>query len=162
ASLMTRLGETPHLVQSHALLNTGKNILIAAFVADQVKAQTRVLEELNRIVINVRAAVARPGQPKRRELLGDLPRAGQVSRKCVVIEEELTHLGKKLLHVRHLIRDVLRRAHPVFMATNGLRPKAEGALGGTAPARVKADVRMQQVTDEVFLDLQIALIDVCY
>ena len=46
------------------------------------------------------------------------------------------------------------------MSADGLRPKAEGALRGATAAGVKTDVRMQQVTDEIFFDLKVAFIDV--
>src|SRR5439155_5348021 len=53
---------------------------------------------------------------------------------------------------------VLGRSNAVFVATDRLWPKTESALSGAAAAGVKADVRVEQVADEISFDLQIALI----
>ena len=46
------------------------------------------------------------------------------------------------------------------MATDGLRPEAEGALRRTAAAGVKRDVRMLQVAVEIIFNLHVALVNV--
>src|SRR5262249_21774447 len=48
----------------------------------------------------------------------------------------------------------------VLVSADGLRPQAERAFSGTAAAGVQTHIRMEQVTDEVLFDLQIALIDI--
>ena len=52
------------------------------------------------------------------------------------------------------------RTHAIFVSADRLRPEAEGALRRATAAGVQADIRMQQVTDEIFLDLQVALVNV--
>ena len=69
-------------------------------------------------------------------------------------------MREEFLHVGHFVGDVLRAADAVLVSADGLRPEAEGALRRATAAGVHADVRMEQVTDEIVLDLQIALIDV--
>ena len=69
-------------------------------------------------------------------------------------------MWEELLHVGHFVGDVLRGADAVFVAADGLRPEAEGALGGAPAARVQAHIGMEQVADEILLDLQVALIDI--
>ena len=137
-----------------------ENLLVAALVADQEQPQPGVLEGLDGVVVEVGAAVAAPGQAERRELLGDLAGARQVGGEGVVVEEELLDLREELLHVGHFVGDILRRADAVFVAADGLRPEAEGALGGASAAGVEAHVGMEQVADEILLDLQVALIDI--
>ena len=90
----------------------------------------------------------------------DFARARKIRGEGIVIEEEFPHLREELLHVGHFVGDILRRTNAIFVSADGLRPEAEGALRRAAAAGVKAHVRMQQVTDEIFLDLQIALVDV--
>ena len=157
---MAGLGEAAHLVEGDALLDVLEDLLVAALVADQEQAQAAVLEQLDRVVVEVGAAVAAPGQAERGELLGDLAGARQVGGEGVVVEEELAHLREELLHVGHFVGDVLRGADAVFVPADGLRPEAEGALGRAAAAGVEAHVGMEQVADEILLDLQVALIDV--
>ena len=46
-----------------------ENVVVAAFVADQEQAQAGIFERLDRVVIEVRAAVAAPGQAERSQFL---------------------------------------------------------------------------------------------
>ena len=50
-------------------------------------------------------------------------------------------------------------AHAVGVAADGLRPQAEGAARFAAAAGVERDVRVQQITAEIILDGEIALVD---
>ena len=54
---------------------------------------------------------------------------------------------------------MLDAAHPVPMATDRLRPQAEGAARLAAAAGVERDVRVLQIADEIILDPEVALID---
>ena len=137
-----------------------EDFVVAAFVTDEEQAQAGILERLDRVVIEIGAAVAAPGQAERCQLFRDFAGARQVRGEGVVIEEKFLHLRKELLHVGHFVGDILRRTHAIFVSADGLRPEAEGALRRATAAGVKAHVRMQQVTDEIFFDLQIALVDV--
>ncbi len=106
ARLVAGLGEAAHFVHRHALLDAREDVVVARFVTDQEQAQTGVLELFNRIVIEVGAAVAGPGQAKRREFLGDFASARQVRGKGIVIEEEFrllagTASSRRPFHRRH-------------------------------------------------------------
>ena len=97
---------------------------------------------------------------ERGELFGDFAGARQIRGEGVVVEEKFAHLRENFLHVGHFVGDVLRRADAIFVSADGLRPEAEGALRRAAAAGIHRNVRMQQVADEIFFDLQIAFIDV--
>ena len=160
AGLVTILGEAAHLVGGHAFLDAREGFVIARFVADEEEAEAVVLETLDRIVIEVRAAVAAPVNAERAELLRDFACAREVRGEGVVIEEKFPDLREYLLHVGHLVGDVLRTADAILVSADGLRPKAERALRRAAASRVHAHVGMQQVADEVVLDLEVALVHV--
>src|SRR6185312_6232966 len=109
------------------------------------------------VVIEVRAAVATPVNAERAEFLRDLAGAREVRGEGVVVEEKLAHLREEFLHVGHFVGDILRRAHPIFVAADGLWPEAEGALRRATAARVHTEVGMQEVADEILLNLEVAL-----
>ena len=157
---MAGLGEPPHFVHGHAFFDARENVVVAAFVTDQEQAQAVVLEGFYRVVIEVRAAVAGPVDAERAELGGDFAGARQIRGEGIVIEEKFLHLREEFLHVGHFVGDILRRADAVFVSADGLRPEAEGALRRAAAPRVHADVRMQQVADEILFDLEVALVNV--
>ena len=76
AGLVTGLGESPHLVGGHALLDARQGFVVAGFVADEEEAEAVVLEKLDRVVVEVRPAVAAPGDAEGAELLRDLAGRG--------------------------------------------------------------------------------------
>ena len=85
--------------------------------------------------------------------------ARQVVGQRVVVEEEFLDLRKRLLGPLQLVDDVADAAHAVGVAADGLRPQAEGAARFAAAAGVERDVRVQQITAEIILDGEIALVD---
>ena len=89
-----------------------------------------------------------------------ISRARHVGRERVVVEEELLGLGKELSGMGYFRRDIFRRTHPVTVPADGLRPEAKDALGGTATAGIDTHVRVVQVADEVFFDLEVPLIHI--
>ena len=72
------------------------------------------------------------------------------------VSDKLSHLRKELFHVGHFVRDILRRANAIFVSADSLRPEAKRALCGAATAGVEAYVRMKQIADEIFFNLQVA------
>src|ERR1051326_4727766 len=160
AELVAVLRELARFVNADALLDIVEDLLIARFVTDEQQTQSVVLENLQRLVVYVRAGIARPGDAECAQFLRNLARPWQVSGERVIIEEELLHLGKEFPGPFHFLKHVFGTACPVSMPANGLRPEAKGALGGAATTRVERNVRMLQITDEVLLDLEVALVDI--
>ena len=160
AGLVAVLCEAAHLGGGDALFDSGEGVVIAALVADEEEAKAVVLETFDGVVVEVRAAVAGPIHAERAELLRDFAGAREVRGEGVVIEEELAHLREELLHVSHLVGDVLRAADAILVPADGLRPEAEGALGRAAAARIHRDVGMLEVADEILFDLEVALVNV--
>ena len=60
AGFVAILREAAHLVGGHAFLDARESFVVAAFVADEEQAQAVVFETFDRVVIEVRAAVAAP------------------------------------------------------------------------------------------------------
>src|SRR5207249_10539298 len=77
---------------------------------------------------------------------------------CVVIEKELLDLRERLLRPCDLLHDVANAARAIAMAADGLRPQAEGATRLAAASGVERDVRMLEITNEVVLDPEVALV----
>src|SRR5262249_16447909 len=78
SGLMTGLREPAHLIEGNALLNPRQYLLIPAFITDKEQTQARVLEESDRVVIDVRPAVAGPRQAEGRQLARNFPRPRQI------------------------------------------------------------------------------------
>src|SRR5437867_12180817 len=138
--------------QADPLPDVVEDPLVAGLVADEQEAQAVLLQDLERLVRDVRLRVARPRDAEPSESARDRRGARQVIGEGVVVEEELAHLGKVALRARDLVHDVLDRARSVPVTADGLRPQAEGALGPTAAPRVERHVRVTEVTDDVVLD----------
>ena len=145
-------------LDADALLDVLQDLLVAGLVADQEQAEAVVLEDLQRLAVDV--GVGRPGDAELPEPPRDRLRARRVVGEGVVVEEELLHLREEPASVRDLVDHVLDRARAVAVAAARLRPEAEGALRAAAATGVERDVGMQQVPDEVVLDLEVALVDV--
>src|SRR5581483_9353231 len=88
AGLMAVLGEPAHFVRGDAFLDARERFVIPAFVADEEQAQSVVLEALDRVLIEIGAAVTAPVYAERPKFLGDFTRARKVGGKGVVIEEK--------------------------------------------------------------------------
>ena len=58
------LVKAAHLLKRDAFLDVLEDVGVADFVADQEQAQAAVLHELDRVVVDVGAAVARPGHAR--------------------------------------------------------------------------------------------------
>ena len=161
AELAAVLGEAARDVGAQALLDVVQDLIVARLVADQQQAQAVVLHHLQGLVGHVGLGVAAPGHAQLAHAARDFLDARQVRSigEGVVVEHDLLHFRHVLLDPLHFGDHVLRRAHAVAMAADGLRPQAESALRAAAAAGVEADVGMLQVADEVVLDLQVALVD---
>ena len=157
--LVAVLGELAGDLDPHALLDVVQDLLVAALIADQQQPQPVVLQHLQRLARHVRLGVARPRHAHLAEFAGDRLGARQVVGEGVVVEEELLHLREHLLRLADFLGDMPRRAHPVAMAADRLRPQAERAVRFAAAAGVERHVRVHQVADEVVLDPQVALVD---
>jgi len=72
ARLVTGFGEAAHFVGGHAFLDAREGFVVAAFIADEEQAQAVVFKTFDRVVIEVRAAVATQGQAEPAEFPGDL------------------------------------------------------------------------------------------
>src|ERR1022692_3076234 len=92
--LLAGPGEPAHFLHGHAFFDAGENVVVAGFVTDQEQAQAVVLEGFYGVVINVRPAVATPGQTERADFFRDFARAREVGREGVVVEEEFFDLRK--------------------------------------------------------------------
>ena len=68
-------GEAARAIEADALLDVLQNLGVAGFVSDHEQAQSAVLQDLERLVIDVGARVGRPGDAERLEQLRDLARA---------------------------------------------------------------------------------------
>src|SRR5262249_52412093 len=134
AGFVAGFGETAHLVHGDALFDAGQDVVIATFVADEEQTQSGVLEGLDRIVVEIGAAVATPGQAERRELFRNFTSAGKICGEGIVVEKEFLHLRKELLHVSHFVSDVLSGANTILVSADRLRPEAKSALGRTTTA----------------------------
>ena len=60
AGFVAILREAAHFVGGHAFLDAREGFVVAAFVADEEQAEAVVFETFDRVVIEVRAAVATP------------------------------------------------------------------------------------------------------
>ena len=74
----------------------------------QEQAQPAIFHQLDRVVVHVGAAVARPGQAERLQLLRDLSGARQICGESIVVKEKLLHLREQLLRVRHFRSHIFR------------------------------------------------------
>ena len=159
AEFVAVLGEAAGDVDPHALLDVVQDLLIAGLVADQKEPQAVVAQHLQRLARHIGLGVARPGHAELAQLLGDGLGARQIVGEGVVVEEELLHLGERLLRPGDLLDDVADRAGAVAMAADRLRPQAEGAARFAAAPGIDREIGMLQVADEIILDVEVALID---
>src|SRR5262249_22244097 len=160
AELVAVLGETASDVDPRPLANIVEDLLAAALVPDKAEAQAVLLQDSQSLVRHIRFGIAGPGDSDFRQLARDLFGARPVVGEGVVVEEVLAHLRETALGAGDLGRHVARAARAIAVAADGLRPQTKSALRPAAAARVQRNVRMQQVTDEVVLDDEIALVDI--
>src|SRR5207244_12230909 len=142
AELVTVPGEATRALDAHTFPDVLEDLLVARLVADDEQPKPVVLEDLQRLAVDVRPRVRRPGDPHPAEPLGDVTGARRIGGGGVVVEEELLHLREAPPHVRHLLEDVADTADPVRVAGRDLRPEAERAAGRAAAAGVERDVRV--------------------
>ena len=67
--------------------------------------------------------------------------------------------GKAAFAHRNFVDDVSDAAHAIAMTADRLRPEAEGAARFAAAACIERDVWVLEIAAEIFLDVEIALID---
>jgi hypothetical protein len=95
AELVAVLGELPRHVHPHALLDVLQDLLVAALVADQQKAQAVLRHHLQAVARHVGLGVAGPGDAELAQLARDGLGARQVVGEGVVVEEDLLQPGKE-------------------------------------------------------------------
>ena len=152
--------EAPRALDAHALLDVAQDLLVARLVADDEQPEPVVLQDAERVAIDVRARVGRPGDAELAEPARDLHGAPGVGGEGVVVEEQLLHLGEAPLQLRALLEDVPDAARAVAVAGRHLRPEAEGAARRAAAAGVERHVRVLAVRAVVLLVVEVARVDV--
>ena len=134
--------------------------LIAGFETDEEQAQAVIAQLFQRFVIEMGAGVAGPGELQLLHALGDFDGARTIDSEGVVIEHPFAHfVAEELLAQLHFANHRGGRLGAVGMTADGLRPEAEGAFRRAAAAGVEGHVRVLQVADEIFFDIEIAMVD---
>ena len=151
-------GEAAGALDAHALADVLQDLLVPRFVADHEEPEPAILQDLERLAVDVGARVRRPGDAQLAEALRDLTRARRVGGEGVVVEEELLHLGEAALQLRDFVQHVAHAAHPVGVAGGHLRPEAEGAARRTAAPRVERHVGVLAVGAVVLEVVEVALV----
>ena len=157
---MAVLHELDGPIDARALADVVEDRLVAGLEAHQQQTQAVLLHDLEGLERDVGLGVARPRDAELAEATGDRLGARPVVGERIVVEEELAHLRKQRLGVRHLRDHVVDTARAVDMAGDGLRPEAETQLAAAAAAGIQRHVRMLQVADIVVFDGEMLGVDV--
>ena len=159
SQLVTVPGEAARELDAHPFLDVVEDLLVACFVADKQQAQAVVAKDLERVSRNIGLGVARPRDAQLPQLSCDRLCTRQIVGESIVVEEKLLRLRKGLLRPADFVDEMADTARSVAMPADGLRPQAEGAARLAAAARVEGNVGVLEISDEVFLDAQIPLVD---
>ncbi len=159
AEVVAVLDEVAGALDGGTLLDVLEDLRIAGLEADDEQAAAGFLHGLEGVAVGGDARGAGPGDAERLELGAELDGARLLDVEGVVVEEELLDVGEVLLGPLHLGGDVVGGTLAPGMAGEGLRPEAEGALGGAAARGVERDVGVKQERDVVLGDVHVALVD---
>ena len=133
--------------------------MVTCLVAHQQQAQPVVAHDFERLARHICLGVTRPGHAELAQFARDRFGARAVVGEGVVVEEEFLDLRKIALRLTNFLDHMTDTADAIAVPPDRLRPQAEGAFRPASASGVERHVGVLQVTDEVILDPQIALVD---